>query len=114
MAGIAESCTHVAAVLFYIEAAVQIQKKKTVTDVPAYWMLPASVDKVKPYVDHKIDFSSGAAKKAALDTCISGGRRTSRIQTRVSSAGHKRTVADLALLLEVHSKSRENKSYQHA
>ncbi|CAM4602369.1 unnamed protein product [Leuciscus chuanchicus] len=71
MAGIAESCTHVGALLFKIEVAVRIRDTKTVTDVPAYWMMPSSVDKVQAEVGYKIDLSSGAAKKGKA-VCLSG------------------------------------------
>lgn len=44
-----------------------IQETKTVTDLPAYWMMPTDVDKAldKVYteVDYKTDSSSGTAKK---------------------------------------------------
>lgn len=63
-------CMHVGALIFKIEAAVRIRGIKTVTDVPAYWMMPANVDKVQAEVDYKIDLSTGAAKKKALDKCI--------------------------------------------
>ena len=44
--GCGETCTHVAAMLFKAEAAVKIRRRTTVTDVPAYWMLLANVEKV--------------------------------------------------------------------
>ncbi|XP_077058645.1 uncharacterized protein LOC143711198 [Siphateles boraxobius] len=111
MAGIAESCTHVGALLFKIEVAVRIRGTKTVTDVPAYWMMPSSVDKVQAEVGYKIDFSSGAAKKRALDKCISGESTMSGIRTRVgctSPCGHTTTLSNLSPLLEIlhtHSKA---------
>ena len=40
MAGLGESCTYVAAVLFYIEYAISLQENKTVTKEKAYWMTP--------------------------------------------------------------------------
>lgn len=40
-----------------------IQETKTVTDLPAYWMMPTDVDKVYTEVDYKTDSSSGTAKK---------------------------------------------------
>lgn len=46
MAGLGETCTHVGAVLFKIEAVVRIRERTTVTGVPAYWMIPNSIDKV--------------------------------------------------------------------
>ncbi|KAK7899651.1 hypothetical protein WMY93_020504 [Mugilogobius chulae] len=42
MAGVAETCTHVAALLFKVEATVRIRGTKTVTDEPAYWVLPGT------------------------------------------------------------------------
>ena len=65
MAGIAEACTHVGALLFKIEAAVRIRGKKTVTDVPAYWKIPAGINKVHGEVAHKIDFTSAKAQRIA-------------------------------------------------
>jgi len=46
MAGLGESCTHVAALLFAIEASVRIRQSKTCTEEKAYWMLPSSLNKV--------------------------------------------------------------------
>ncbi|RXN24219.1 coiled-coil domain-containing 8-like protein [Labeo rohita] len=103
MAGIAELCTHVGALLFKIEAAVQIRGNKTVTDVPAYWMMPTNVDKVQGEVGYKIDFSSGAAKKVALDKCISEEIGMSGIRTRLGSTSHcahEPTLSDLSPLLQ--------------
>lgn len=104
MAGIAESCTHFRDFLFKIEVAVRIRGTKTVSDVPAYWMMPTSVDKLQAEVGCKIDFSSGAAKKKVPDKCISGERRMSEIQTHVSCTcpcGHKPTLSDLSTLLQI-------------
>ena len=58
-------CTHVGALLFKIEAAVRIRGKKTVTDVPAYWKIPAGINKVHGEVAHKIDFTSAKAQRIA-------------------------------------------------
>lgn len=46
MAGIGEICSHVAALLFAVEAAVKIRDSKTVTETKSYWLLPSSVKKV--------------------------------------------------------------------
>lgn len=101
MAGIAESCTHVGAVL---------RGTKTVTDVPAYWMMPANVEKVQAEVGYKIDFTSGAAKRVALDKCISGERGMSGIRTcsvPVSFCSHEPTLSDLSPLLQImHAQTR--------
>lgn len=52
MAGVAESCTHVGALLFMVDACVRLKEKATVTDEPAYWKLPSSINKVQPEVGH--------------------------------------------------------------
>uniref|UniRef100_A0A8C6PF74 YqaJ viral recombinase domain-containing protein n=1 Tax=Nothobranchius furzeri TaxID=105023 RepID=A0A8C6PF74_NOTFU len=99
MAGVAETCTHVAALLFKVEATVPIRRTKTVTDEPAYWVLHGNMTKIQPDVAHNIDFSSAAAQKRVLDENIntpsaSGGKRR-RLQ--------KRDAESLGLLdLQVH------------
>lgn len=45
-----------------------IQETKTVTDFPAYWMMPTDVDKVYTEVDYKTDSYSGTAKKKKKGT----------------------------------------------
>ena len=42
MAGLGESYSHAPATMFYIEAAGRLKEKKTVTQEPAYWLLPSS------------------------------------------------------------------------
>lgn len=48
MAGLGESCSHVASLLWAIEAGVKRRDSLTVTDKKAYWVLPSTVKKV-PY-----------------------------------------------------------------
>ena len=45
MAGLDEVCSHVGAILFYVEA---VRHNKSCTDVPCSWSIPSSVDKI-PY-----------------------------------------------------------------
>ena len=42
MPGLGESCSHVGAVLFVVEAATRIRDSKTVTQEKACWLLPAA------------------------------------------------------------------------
>lgn len=103
MAGVAESCTHVAALLFKIEAAVKIRGSKTCTDVAAYWMLPANLNKVEAAATHNIDYSSAAAKKKEFDKLISGEGGVPRIRTRVGDTCPKAddpTHTDKSLFLK--------------
>lgn len=67
MAGIAETCTHVGALLFKLEAIVRIRGAKTVTDVSAYWVLPSNLTKIHPEVGYKIDYISSLAQRKKLN-----------------------------------------------
>ena len=42
MAGLGEACTHVSALLFYIDTKVCIRDSRTVTEAAAYWKLPST------------------------------------------------------------------------
>lgn len=57
MAGLGESCTHVAALLFYIEAAVKLHKSKTVTEEKAYWTLPPALKHINYTPANQVNFS---------------------------------------------------------
>lgn len=46
MAGLGESCSHVASLLWAIEAGVKQRKSLTVTEKPAYWVLPPPVKSI--------------------------------------------------------------------
>lgn len=72
MAGVAESCTHVGALLFMVDACVRLKEKATVTDEPAYWKLPSSINKVLPEVGQRINFISAAATRRSLNRRIDG------------------------------------------
>ena len=70
MAGLGETCTHVAALLFAIEATVKVRDSKTVTEEKAYWLLPAGVSGATYREVSDIDFTSAKTKKKLLDTSI--------------------------------------------
>ena len=44
MAELDEVCSHVGAILFYVEA---VRRNKSYMDVPCSWSMPSSVDKIK-------------------------------------------------------------------
>ena len=70
MAGLGEACSHVASLMFYIDAAVRIRDSKTVTQEKAYWMLPSALDKVDYVPVSDMDFTSPSTKKRKLDKNI--------------------------------------------
>ena len=57
-AGLAESCSHIASVLFYIEAWICINGKLACTQVRCSWLLPTYVNEVSYKRVKDIDFSS--------------------------------------------------------
>ena len=90
MAGLGEACTHVAALLFAVEANVRACEMKTVTQEKAYWMLPSSLKKVKYSPIADIDFSSAKTKAKKLSQCIEDSQEASSSETMVCS--HKTDI----------------------
>ncbi|XP_060774292.1 uncharacterized protein LOC132884458 [Neoarius graeffei] len=71
MAGLGEVCSHVGALIFAVDAAVQVRNSQTVTQVPAYWLLPSSLSKVEYSEIQNIDFQSHQSLKRKLDNTLS-------------------------------------------
>ena len=66
MAGQGECCSHIASVLFYIEAWNRINEKLTCTEAKCNWLLPTAVKEV-PYAPiADIDFCSAKKLKGAM------------------------------------------------
>jgi putative phage-type endonuclease len=70
MAGLGEACTHIAALLFAIDATVRIRDSKTVTDEKAYWLLPSDMKKVSYEPLKNIDFTSAATAKRKFEQSL--------------------------------------------
>ena len=68
MAGLGEACTHIAALLFAIQASIKLRDSKTVTEEKAYWLLPTSVKGVTYKECRDIDFTSAKSMKKKLDS----------------------------------------------
>ncbi|XP_049459045.1 uncharacterized protein LOC125905196 [Epinephelus fuscoguttatus] len=66
MAGVGETCTHIGALLFKVEATVWCREVKTVRDKPAYWILPGNVNKVHAAESHHINYTSAASSRKSL------------------------------------------------
>ena len=70
MAGLGEACTHVAAVLFYLETKVRITGQPTCTQQTCQWIMPA-FQKDIPYLPIKdIDFTTPNTKKIKIDQSV--------------------------------------------
>lgn len=70
MAGLGETCTHISAMLFYIETKVRIRESTTVTQEAAYWKLPAAFKIVTYLPVSEIDFTSAKTKKKQIDALV--------------------------------------------
>ena len=69
-AGLSESCSHIASVLFYLEAYTRINDKLSCTQVKCAWLLPSFVKEV-PYAKiADINLTSARKMKADLDKSI--------------------------------------------
>ena len=66
-AGFGESCSHVACVLFYLEAWTKLNRKVSCTQVKCSWNLPAYVREVEYARVRDINFTSARKMKADLD-----------------------------------------------
>ena len=67
MAGQGECCSHIASVLFYIEAWNRVNEKLSCTQVKCSWLMPKAVEEV-PYAPvSDIDFRSAKKLKHNLD-----------------------------------------------
>ena len=89
-AGLAESCSHVASVLFYIEAWTRIRGKLSCTEVKCTWLLPSFVKEV-PYAKMRfINLTSARKLKADLDEKIEN-LRENRKATASTGSGRKVT-----------------------
>jgi hypothetical protein len=62
-AGQGESCSHVAALLFALEATVQFRKNIACTSLPCAWKMPVFLDRVSYYEGKDIDFTAPSTKR---------------------------------------------------
>jgi len=102
MAGLGEACSHVAALLFAINATTQIRDSKTVTKKPAYWMLPPEVKNIRYEEIREMNFASAKTMKRNLDTMIGGN--STPVTPRVSKTNKKKVPPPTTQ--ELHASSR--------
>ena len=93
MAGLGESCSHVASLLWAIEAGCKRRDSLTVTDKKAYWVLPTSV-KTVPYARVKdINFW----KTPCLTSTVKPSSVIPPSETELTSS-----IASMTALLNLH------------
>ncbi|XP_060581209.1 uncharacterized protein LOC132737860 [Ruditapes philippinarum] len=76
MAGLGEVCSHIGALLFWVEATHRANANLTVTQKKAYWPVPSYVDKVQYLEVKDIDFSSAEKKVKDLNHLLCSGEKT--------------------------------------
>ncbi|XP_059174981.1 uncharacterized protein LOC131955049 [Physella acuta] len=67
MAGLGESCSHIGALLFAIEAGCRLQDNVSTTQKTCQWILPPSLQKVPYLAVADVNFDTPEAKKKKLD-----------------------------------------------
>ncbi|XP_070547277.1 uncharacterized protein [Ptychodera flava] len=88
MAGLCESCSHVGAMLFALEAATKLNKSLTCTDEKSKW-LPCYKKQIAYKECRDMDFTSAKSKKKRLDNALEG---FSVSETPVKQKPQKRRV----------------------
>ena len=58
MAGLGESCSHVGAIMFYVEYSIKQRENKTCTQEKAYWLVPPRSSKIEYKMVSDIDFTT--------------------------------------------------------
>ena len=77
--GLGESCSHVACVLFYLEAQTKINGKQSCTQVKCSCILPSFEKHVEYTRVRNINFTSAKKMKADLDATLDGLLETSEV-----------------------------------
>ena len=70
MAGLGETCTHISAVLFYLEALHRLKGTETCTQQRCEWIMPKFQRDMDYLLIEDIDFTSAKHKKRKLDEAI--------------------------------------------
>jgi len=71
MASLGETCTHIASVLFYLEASARLHgTSKTCTEESYKWIIPSYLKEVQYLPIKDIDFTLARGKKRNLDDQI--------------------------------------------
>ena len=100
-AGLAETCSHVASVLFYMEAWTRINGKVACTQVKCAWLLPTFVNEVNYDRVEDINFKSAVKLKEELDESIDGSNlkpTQAKQQMRVIAIAEEGTKKDFLAL----------------
>ena len=106
-AGLAESCSHVASTMMYIEFWARINGKMAFTQVKCSWLLPTYVNEVTYERVADIDFTSAKKLKENLDNKID-----SLNENKATSRESQPSQAEIAIPSQLPSEEEMNKFLQ--
>jgi hypothetical protein len=85
MAGLGEVCSHVGAILFYLETTARLSGQSQCTQEKCSWIVPA-FQKTIPYLPiSKIDFSSAKSKMKSINAAINTPMQAASLQPQAST-----------------------------
>ena len=96
MAGLREACTHIGAILFYLEAVCRFEEAKTCTQGLCAWNVPC-LKKIEYLRTKEIDFTSVRGKKSKLDDPLEGVSTVSEESAVTTNEGSRPTSDEFAL-----------------
>ena len=100
MAGLGETCTHIAAVLFYLEAISQIQGTEICTQKECGWLIPSYMKTVEYQAVKNIDFTSASGKKRKFSKMMEDDSPLGSFDETISSEGSPPTNAEMEELFK--------------
>ena len=99
MAGLGEVCTHVAAVLFYLETLSRIEGQRACTEDQCAWVMPSSMKSAQYLPIKELDFTSARGQKHKIDDTIDGCD-DAPLKTQKPKEGTRSTSDELASLFQ--------------
>ncbi|WAR17912.1 ING3-like protein [Mya arenaria] len=97
MAGLGEACTHIAALLFSVMAAVEVRDSKSVTESKCWWIQPTATKAINYKEISEIDFTS---KKSAARKVTSTSEMPEKTPTTRKASFPKASYSDLMSFCE--------------
>ena len=99
MAGLGEVCSHIASILFYLEAVVKIQgTSPTCTQEKCQWIIPFFLKNAEYLSIKDLDFTSAKGKKRKLDEAIDEEGNDDATEHGATAMGKESTASELETL----------------
>ena len=99
MAGLGEVCSHIASILFYLEAVVKIQGiSPTCTQEKCQWIIPSFLKNAEYLPIKDLDFTSAKGKKRKLDEAIDEEGNDDATEHGATAMGKESTASELETL----------------